>query len=289
MSHNPLISIFVLATVAACAGESKTPAPHDSAATASAAATAPAAGPNVVNIKATDYAFDAPDTIPAGATTIRLTDAGKELHHVQLLKIAEGKTFEDLAKEGKGEPPRWAVPVGGPNSPIPGGASVTETSLQLDAGNYALICVIPSPDGKLHLMKGMARKLTVAPSEKKTALPTADLTVSLSDYTFAIPDSIGAGKHVIRVENTAPQPHEFFIAKLDDGKTPEDLAKWVEKMQGKPPATPIGGTTGLVPGIVNVVTVDLAPGNYGLFCFIPDAKDGKPHVMHGMLRKLKVA
>jgi hypothetical protein len=149
MSQNPLISIFVLATVAACAGESKAPAPHDSAATASAAATAPAAGPNVVNIKATDYAFDAPDTIPAGATTIRLTDAGKELHHVQLLKIAEGKTFEDLAKEGKGEPPRWAVPVGGPNSPIPGVAagrrqlrthlrhSVARRKVALDEGDGA--------------------------------------------------------------------------------------------------------------------------------------------------------
>lgn len=287
MYHRPWLFLPALVTIAACAGESKSPA-KDSTATASAAST-PAAAPNIINIKANDYAFEAPDTIPAGATTIRLTDGGKEMHHVQLLKLADGKTFEDLAKEGKGEPPRWAVPVGGPNSPIPGGASVTETSLQLDAGNYALVCVIPSPDGTLHLMKGMAHKLTVAPSDAKAALPTADLTVSLSDYSFAMPDSIGAGKHVIRVENSAAQPHEFFIAKLNDGKTPEDLAKWVEKMQGPPPATPIGGTTAFVPGIVNVVSVDLAPGNYGLFCFIPDAKDGKPHVVHGMLRKLKVA
>lgn len=271
----------------ACAGDTKSSASTDSATVASNAQPAPAAAPHVINITAKDYTFDAPDTIPSGATTVRLTDGGKELHHVQFLKLADGKTFEDLAKE-KGEPPRWAVPVGGPNSPIPGGVTVSETSLQLDAGNYALVCVIPSADGTLHLMKGMARKLTVVPSSAKTALPETDLTVSLSDYTFGMPDSISAGKHHIRVQNSAPQPHEFFLAKLNDGKTPEDLAKWVEKMDGPPPATPIGGTTAFVPGIVNVVSVDLAPGNYGLFCFIPDAKDGKPHVMHGMLRKLTV-
>ena len=34
--------------------------------------------------------------------------------------------------------------------------------------------------------------------------------------------------------------------------------------------------------------VDLAPGNYGLICFIPDAKDGKPHFMHGMATQFSV-
>ena len=183
----------------------------------------------------------------------------------------------------------WAVPVGGPNSPIPGSASVSETSLQLDPGQYALVCLIPSPDGKLHMMKGMSRKLVVTASDAKSELPVADLSVSLSDYAFAIPDSIAAGKHVIKVENSAAQPHEFFIARMNDGKAPADLAKWVETMQGPPPATPFGGTTGFVKGTVNFVTVDLPPGTYGLFCFIPDAKDGKPHVAHGMLRTLKVA
>ena len=281
-------TLLLICGATACAGDSKgTPSADTAASTVSAPV--PAVAPNVVNVQAKDYSFEAPDTIPAGATTIRLTDEGKELHHVQLLKLTEGKTYEDLGKEMKGEPPMWAVPVGGPNSPIPGAASVSETSLQLEAGEYALVCFIPSPDGKPHLMKGMSRKLVVAASDAKGVLPEADLTVSLSDYSFTMPDSISAGRHVIKVENSAAQPHEIFIAKLADGKEPIDLVNWIEKMQGPPPATPFGGTSAFVKGLVNVVAVDLPPGNYGLFCFISDSKDGKPHVAHGMLRKLKVA
>ena len=31
------------------------------------------------------------------------------------------------------------------------------------------------------------------------------------------------------------------------------------------------------------------PGSYALICFVPDAKDGKPHAMHGMLKTLTVS
>jgi hypothetical protein len=35
-------------------------------------------------------------------------------------------------------------------------------------------------------------------------------------------------------------------------------------------------------------TADLEPGSYGLMCFVPDAKDGKPHLVHGMMQEIKV-
>lgn len=246
------------------------------------------AAPNVVEISASEFAFEAPDTIPSGATTFRLRSNGQEMHHVQLLRLAEGKTYDDLLKESTAGPPRWALPVGGPNAPIPG-AAVSETSLILEPGNYAITCEIPSPDGKPHVMKGMSRALTVTPSTAAAAsLPAADLTVTLSDYAFAIPDSIAAGKHLMRVENSAEQPHEILIVKLNDGASPADLVKWIEKMEGPPPAAPFGGTTAIAKGGVNVVAIDLPPGDYGVLCFIPDANDGKMHVEHGMLRRLKV-
>jgi len=36
------------------------------------------------------------------------------------------------------------------------------------------------------------------------------------------------------------------------------------------------------------VDLDLAPGEYGLLCFLPDAKDGKPHFVHGMHKQITV-
>ena len=41
-------------------------------------------------------------------------------------------------------------------------------------------------------------------------------------------------------------------------------------------------------GTSGVFTADLAPGDYGLICFVPDAKDGKPHLMHGMMKQITV-
>ena len=55
-----------------------------------------AAGPNVVTITATDYAFGVPDTIPAGLTTFRLVNQGKELHHASLVRLGDGKTIADF-------------------------------------------------------------------------------------------------------------------------------------------------------------------------------------------------
>jgi uncharacterized cupredoxin-like copper-binding protein len=52
---------------------------------------------------------------------------------------------------------------------------------------------------------------------------------------------------------------------------------------------PAGGAVGLAKGRVQRFTSDFTPGEYGLFCFVPDAKDGKPHLMHGMLKQITVA
>jgi hypothetical protein len=40
--------------------------------------------------------------------------------------------------------------------------------------------------------------------------------------------------------------------------------------------------------VVNYLTLDLEPGRYALYCFVPDARDGKEHVAHGMIREIEV-
>ena len=51
---------------------------------------------------------------------------------------------------------------------------------------------------------------------------------------------------------------------------------------------PLGGTTGIPQNGDNDIILDLTPGEYGLLCFYPDAKDGKEHVQHGMLKQISV-
>jgi hypothetical protein len=39
---------------------------------------------------------------------------------------------------------------------------------------------------------------------------------------------------------------------------------------------------------VNYLTLDLAPGGYALVCYVPDATSGKPHMVHGMAKRIDV-
>jgi hypothetical protein len=271
----------LLAAVASLAcGGAESP-PGDSAA-------APAAAPNVVTITATDFAFEAPDTVPAGVTTLRLVNRGPALHHAQLVRLNEGKTVDELlnALKQPGPLPAWAVEMGGPNPPAPG--ETTNTTQDLEPGSYAVVCFVDIPDRVPHVMKGMVHAFTVVPSASTAAEPPADVTMELADYTFTFSAPLQAGTRTIRVDNKGPQPHEVALVQLDSGKTAADLMKWAQTFEGPPPGKPLGGVAGLGVGQHAYFTVELAAAEYVMLCFVPDAKDGKAHAAHGMVHTVRV-
>jgi hypothetical protein len=245
----------------------------------------------VVTLVASDYAFGGPDTIPPGLTTLRLVNTGREPHQAGLIRADSGKTIADLqaAMSAPGASPAWAVFVGGANLVVPGDTS-NATQL-LTAGRYVLICFIPSPDGKPHFAKGMLRPLIVTgPAPSGVAEPEADNRIVLNDYGFQLARPVTAGPHGFRVENAGPQLHEVMVLMLAPGKSSADLLAWERGgMKGPPPARPIGGIVGLTPGQHASFTLTLGPGQYLLGCFVPDAKDGKAHLAHGMLQAFTVS
>ena len=282
--------LVAAAALAAC-NHSTPDAKTTDSTTAAAPAAAPAA-PNVLTITATDYAFDAPAQTPAGFTTIRVVDNGKEVHQAALLRIEQGKSYADFAdalKTAKPDspPPSWVVTAGGPNPPMPNGTA--ESMQYLAPGTYAIVCFVPSPDGTPHIAKGMMRELTVTPSSAAAAAaPNADATVTLADYTFTTSAPLTPGHNVVRVTNSGPQPHEIVLVHLQPGKTGADFAKWAMSMKGPPPGALEGGVAAMAPGDTIYFPADLTPGNYAFVCFVPDVKDGKPHMAHGMVQDFEV-
>ena len=250
------------------------------------------ATPPVITIQAADFSLRAPATIPAGFVTLRIVNSGKELHHASLFKLASGKSLTDLdaALKNQGPLPAWVTEVGGPNAAPPGGdASIT---LNLGVGTYAMLCGIPSPDGVPHFAKGMQASFTVVPAKVGTpiAAPVPDVVVTLKDYDFVFSKPLTAGTRTIKMVNEASQGHEMVLAQLAPDKTAQDFVAWAEKMQGPPPITRImSGTAPLGHSRVAYVVNDITPGNYVLICFVADAKDGKPHFVHGMLKELTVS
>ena len=90
--------------------------------------------------------------------------------------------------------------------------------------------------------------------------------------------------------NAGPQIHEIALVTLAPGKTMAQAPAWMATgMKGMPPFTDAGGIAGLSVGQTANFTVTFTPGDYVLLCFVPDAKDGKPHVAHGMVMSFKVS
>jgi uncharacterized cupredoxin-like copper-binding protein len=186
--------------------------------------------------------------------------------------------------------PSWAVEVGGPNAAEP--SQTIAATIPVEAGNYVFFCVIPGADGVPHMAKGMMRNLTVIPAAATAAAapePSADITMTLVDYGFDLSTPITAGRHTIKFDNTAAQAHEVVLVKLNPGATMQDWAAAAEKMNGPLPGQLMDGIAGLAPGRHGYATVDFTPGNYGLVCFAPDTKDGKPHLVHGMIQEFTVS
>jgi hypothetical protein len=251
----------------------------------------PVAIPSVM-VMASDYSFQMPDTLTAGVTSFRIMNHGQEAHHLTLIRLPEGMTMADLQQFNPAAPvPPGMVFAGGPNFSAPGGA--VEAIVDLKPGHYVGICAIPSPDGVAHMAKGMVHEFFVVPAPEPAGkavatLPDADVTVTLSDYSFTASPPLTAGRHVIRVENSGTQWHEMVLVKLEAGKTVQEMARWAEKPEGPPPGSPVDGVAPISPGESNTVSVDLTPGEYGFICFLPDARDGKPHLMHGMIQQFSV-
>ena len=248
-----------------------------------------------ITITATDYAFAAPETIPAGVVTLRLVNRGRELHHAVLVRLEAGKTAADFQAAAQAimqqhaAPPEWISFAGGPNTVDPvDTAEVTET---LEPGVYVLFCVIPGPDGIPHVAKGMFRTLVVAGGAASRAEPATTNVLTLSDYDFRFQTPLTAGTHVIRVDNSGPQVHEVVLAELRPGKSIQDFLAWEAGGEKGPP--PVGRWQGGVAALDSVRhavwTLTVRPGRYLLLCFWPDAADGKPHLVHGMVKEIAVS
>lgn len=241
------------------------------------------APPTRVTVIATDYAFQLPDSLPSGMTTLRLENRGSEPHEVVLVKIPDGRTLADVQKALASEGEHWIEKQleGGPAAVIPGQAA-TSVTLMLSPGRYAVACGVPGKDRTPHVMKGMLKSLIVTPATRVAPAPTADDTLTMVDFAYHFATPLSAGTHTIRVVNAGSQPHMLILAKLEPGKTIDDALAWAATRDGPSPVAWITGTSALRANGVVYVHADLTPGTYMLACFLADDTDGRSHIAHGM-------
>lgn len=244
--------------------------------------------PTAVDIQGTDYAFVAPATLEAGTLEVTFTNSGQEPHFAGIGKVADGRTFEDVRGALSSPASSGPAPSGPPPFEDYAGVPVVDPGLaatavfELEPGEYAIYCLLPSRDGQSHAQKGMVQPLTVTEGSGGE-LPEAESTMVGTDFAFDTTPPLTPGENRIQFSNEGEQLHEINLIKLGDGKTVDDVVSWFQSQDGPPPAQSLGGVA-VRPGAegVGIFNVD-AGSSYAFICAIPDVKtDFTPHVAKGM-------
>ena len=248
-------------------------------------------GEATVVFVARDYGFSGPERIPGGLTTVRIVNEGRDLHHIQFLKLLQGKSADDFRAAIAADPsrlPSWVQYAGGPNAHLPG--SQASATVNLTEGDYVLMCWIPDKNGVPHVALGMQKALFVRGGKPtKVSGAKAPITITQIDYQFILSKRIESGLHTIEVINHGSQPHELVVVKLAPGATVQDaIASFEPGASGPPQGELVGGITGIERGERVHFTGEFETGRYGLICFVPDAATGRPHFLHGMTTEFTV-
>lgn len=128
----------------------------------------------------------------------------------------------------------------------------------------------------------------------QTAPPTmspAAQTISVKggDFSFEGPAEVQSGWVTVNFQNVGKEAHHAQFARLNDGVTPQQIQDALKESEEKAMAlvTLVGGPSVIDPNGNASVTMNLAPGQYMLLCFLPSA-DGVPHLAKGMVSLLTV-
>jgi hypothetical protein len=273
MSVRPIaLAVLAAALLAACGStstsSSTSSAPAASAPTAAAttppSATTPAVAP-VIDVIATDTAYTAPTTMPAGVVALHFRNDGSHPHEFAFGRIEDGHSlaeFMALPTDRQGDVP-WVHDEAGPPLLTPG-AEITITR-RLEPGTYFFFDGFPSPTGKPGGQEGLVASIK-ADGDSGAALPEASAVITAGKDGYQVP-ALHAGLQTIELRNEAGAGRGFSLATLNAGKTEADVEHWFGKIEstGRSPNSPapvtfLGAIQTIPTGTSVFLTVDLEAG-----------------------------
>ena len=247
----------------------------------------------VVEVAAGEYFFRAPETVPAGLVTFRLSQIGDRLtnparveaenlapatrdndptrafHMLWVTRLEPGHTMSEWYEAHvKGEPTPWAVNLGGPAAAEPPRAS--NGTMVLEPGNYVLVCHVGSAradKSRSHLLKGMFRALTVLPgSASAVEVPSPHAIARITGTgQIELQGTLRQGPQRIRVINETGKSHEFIVLQIKKGRTAQEAVTWRRTDGTTHPFASLGGFSDVPPGATRTTTIDFGSGDHVLW------------------------
>jgi hypothetical protein len=233
-----------------------------------------------------DAKTSGPASADAGLAEITLRNDRKGEGDLQLIRVEGDHSAKEVtegletAMQGKAFP-AWFFAGGGIGTTA-AGKSQTVTQV-LEPGTYYAFNTEGS-QSQADPASVPAMKVTGDSSDETVE---ADETVDAFEYGFKA-EQLTSGKTQIAFENTGT--HHLLAAPLTGGNTAKDVEQAFKSEKGKPPFDEknFQSTAVLEGGEGQLVTLDLKPGRYVLFCFITDRQGGTPHALKGMVDEVEV-
>ena len=248
--------------------------------------------PQAITFTGTEKAgITGPSSAETGSAEITFENDGKETSDLQLLRVEGDHSAAEVAKAlgdaSQGKPfPDWFFAGGGAGTTAAGESQViTEV---LEPGTYYAVSTAGAPDPK----KFAAVEVTGDASDEELEADGGE--VEAIDYGFKA-SGLKAGENEILFSNTGAQPHHILASRFIRGDaTAADAEKFLKSgpgAGGKPPLIQKGSqdTAVVEGGDSQLVTLNLKPGRYALYCFISDRQGGPPHVIKGMVDEVEVS
>jgi hypothetical protein len=232
--------------------------------------------------------ISAPSSAETGLAEITLKNDRKGEGDLQLIRAEGDHSAAEVVKgleaamAGKAFPD-WFFAAGGVGTTDPG-KSQTVTQV-LEPGTYYAF----NTEGSQDQSDPAAVPAVEVSGDASDETVEADETVDAFEYGFKT-DQLTSGETEIAFDNTGAQPHHLLAAPLTGDSTAEDVEKAFKSEKGKPPFDEknFQSTAVLEGGEGQLVTLDLKPGRYVLFCFITDRQGGTPHALKGMVDEVEV-
>lgn len=256
----------------------------------------------VFEVKAYNYAFMAPDTIPSGWTNLRFSNArGMEIHELGLAKLPEGKTIMDylgeifppwrsaLKQAQSGEIkadeignvasemlPAWNSEIEYVKSRglISGGHQV-ESIMNLEPGTYVIECWVKNRNGEIHISRGMVRQMAVVDRGNNASAPEADYEITVGANGVETSGKLSTGKHMFSLDfelngDSQLVYDDVHLIRVTDSTDLAQVADWLPwyksgGLRAPAPAEFFGGADayGSVPeGGKAYFSIDVQPGRY---------------------------
>jgi hypothetical protein len=247
-----------------------------------------------VTIKLTDDGFTVPAEMPAGIVAVNASNSSTKYQEggMVLAKLNEGVTYNNikaLLTSDDDDPASYTQF----NQMVTSLGGAERTIYNLAPGQYLAYFM-----GNIEGAPPFSSLITVKDEGNTAAAPITEIKAEMQEFSFILPDEIKAGKHIWQISNTGKQVHHLLIMQLPNGVTVDDIITWVsaETPSGPPPfLNPDGPTIGagfemLSPSQSTWAEIDLPPGEYVVFCLLPDMSAMPPvsHIAHGMHRALQV-